>query len=66
MTTTTLAMATKPRVFLAAALLLLLPLPSARSRRQAVEDVTRRRLDELLEAEDYLAVFWCRHFKLTF
>ncbi len=43
-------------------LLLLLPLPPpARSRRQAVEDVTKKQLEGLLDSEDYLAVFWCKH-----
>ena len=30
------------------------------SKRQDVEEVTKKQLDSLIKTEDYLAVFWCK------
>ncbi len=30
-------------------------------RRQALEDVTRKQFDALVQDEDYVAVFWCKY-----
>ena len=31
------------------------------TKRQEVEEVTKRQLDTLIKSEDYLAVFWCKY-----
>ena len=33
---------------------------SAYAKRQALEDVTRKQFESIVQQEDYFAVFWCK------